>query len=155
MKFSKLLVIGLILLLPSVSLADSASEKEAEKLLETMGMEQLLERSIEQMLNIQLQQNPAMMPFVDIMKEFLDKYMSYESLKPDLLKLYADEFTAAELSEINAFYQTAVGQKTIQKMPTLMAQGSQIGSARIQEHVGELQSQIEAEAKRLDENQAQ
>ncbi len=154
MKISKLIIFGLILLLPTLAVADSASEKEAEKLLDTMGMEQLLERSMDQMLRVQLQQNPGLVPFKEIIKTFLATYMSYDSLKPDLLKMYAAEFSASELKEINAFYATDVGKKTIQKMPTLMAKGGQIGSSRIQEHIGELQSAIEAESKRLQENTA-
>ena len=152
MKFSKLLILGLILLLPTLAMADSASEKEAAKLLDSMGMEQLLEKSMDQMLNVQLQQNPGLEPFKEIISTFLDKYMSYKSLKSDLLQMYAEEFSASELKEINAFYATEVGKKTIQKMPVLMAKGGRLGSSRIQEHIDELQSAIAAESQRLQEN---
>ena len=44
-------------------------------------MEQALEQSISQMLQIQLQQNPALAPYKNIMLQFFKKHMSYENLK--------------------------------------------------------------------------
>lgn len=155
MKISKLFFLLTFLCISSMSAADIASEKEAEKLLNVMGMDQALEQSISQMLDVQLQQNPALAPYKGVMLEFLAKHMSYESLKPDLLKIYSEEFTTDELKEINSFYATNIGKKTIEKMPTLMAQGSQIGAARIQENIGELQAMIKAESERIQRLQSQ
>ena len=81
--------------------------------------------------------------------------MSYESLKPEMLKIYSEAFTADELKEINKFYATGAGKKTIEKMPTLMAQGGQIGAARVQENIGELQAMMKAEAERIEKLQSQ
>jgi hypothetical protein len=75
--------------------------------------------------------------------------MSWESLKPEFLKIYANAFTATELREINKFYATDTGKKTIENMPALMAQGAQIGAVRVQENIGELQAMIKAESERL------
>ena len=75
--------------------------------------------------------------------------MSYESIKPELIKMYSEAFTASELKEIIAFYSTDVGQKSIQKMPALTAQGAQLGATRVQQNIGDLQAMIEAEAERL------
>ncbi len=133
----------------SVLYADSAAEKEAEDLLEMIDMESALEQSMSQMLDLQLQQNPMLAPYRTVMLSFFKKHMSYESIKPEVLKIYAETFTASELKEINAFYATDVGQKTIEKMPTLMAQGGEIGARRVQENIGELQSMLEAETARL------
>ncbi len=133
----------------SQAFADKASEMSAEKLLNAMDMETTLSHSIEQMLNLQLQQNPSMAPYKETLATFFKKHMSYESLKPEMIKLYAEAFTAAELNEITAFYNTAVGKKTIEKMPALMAAGGQIGAQRIQANMAELQSMIQAESERL------
>lgn len=133
----------------SPAFADSASEEEAEKLLNAVGMEEVLSQSMSQMLDIQLQQNPTLAPYKEVMLEFLNKYMSYESIKPDMIRIYSEAFTASELREINAFYATDVGKKTIATMPALMAQGSQIAVARVQANMGELQSMIQAEAERI------
>lgn len=146
--FQFLVFIGFVSVL-SPAFADSAAEEEAEKLLNAVGMDEVLSQSMAQMLDVQLQQNPALVPYKEVMLEFLGKYMSYESLKPDMIRIYSEAFTASELREINAFYATDVGRKTIEKMPVLMAQGSQIAVARVQENMGELQSMIQAESERI------
>tara|TARA_R110002126_G_scaffold15185_17_gene62570 strand:- start:15075 stop:15536 length:462 start_codon:yes stop_codon:yes gene_type:complete len=149
MKLSKTVLLLSFLFISPICLANSDSQKEAEKLLNTMGMEQAFEQSIDQMLDIQLQQNPALAPYKGVMQEFFSKHMSYDILKPEMLKIYANAFTANELKEINKFYATDVGKKTIKLMPTLMAQGGQIGAARVQANIDELQTMIKAESERL------
>jgi hypothetical protein len=155
MKLLNRFLLLAFLCVSSISSADTASEKEAEKLLSIMGMEQVLEQSISQMLDVQLQQNPALAPYKGVMLEFFSKHMSYESLKPDMLKIYSNEFTAEELKKINSFYATDVGKKTIEKMPILMVQGGQIGAARVQENIGELQEMIKVESERIQNLQSQ
>jgi hypothetical protein len=138
-----------------MSLADAASEKEAEKLLNMVGTQEVMEQSMSQMLDIQLQQNPALAPYKGVMMEFLNENMSYESLKPELIKMYSEEFTSSELREINAFYSTDVGKKSIEKMPTLMMQGGQLGATRVQENIGDLQAMIQAESERIQKLQSE
>jgi hypothetical protein len=80
------------------------------------------------------------------MKSFLGKYMSWPSLKDDMVKIYMTEFTEPELKELTAFYNTPLGKKTVQKMPALMAKGAEMGQKRVQEHLPELQAAIQAKA---------
>ena len=155
MNFSIVFVLITALSMSSMSLADAASEKEAEKLLDMVGTQAVMEQSMSQMLDIQLQQNPALAPYKGVMMEFLNKNMSYESLKPDLVKMYSEEFTSSELREINAFYSTDVGKKSIEKMPTLMMQGGQLGATRVQENIGDLQAMIQAESERIQKLQSE
>jgi len=149
----KLFKLGLLvgsLAISSLTFANSDSEIEAEKLLNSMGMEKTMTASMSQMLDLQMQQNPTLVPFKLVMMKFFKKHMSWDSLKPEFVQIYSEAFTASELRDINAFYATDTGRKTIQKMPTLMAQGAQIGAARVQANIMELQSMIKAEAERLE-----
>ncbi|MDG1749460.1 MAG: DUF2059 domain-containing protein [Porticoccaceae bacterium] len=155
MNFSIVFVLITALSMSSMSLADAASEKEAEKLLDMVGTQEVMEQSMSQMLDIQLQQNPALAPYKGVMMEFLNKNMSYESLKPDLVKMYSEEFTSSELREINAFYSTNVGKKSIEKMPKLMMQGGQLGATRVQENINDLQAMIQAESERIQKLQSE
>ena len=50
--------------------ADTESEREAEKLLTTMGMEEVMVQSMSQMIDLQLQQNPTLAPFKPVMMKF-------------------------------------------------------------------------------------
>ena len=141
---------ALILFTAQFSIADDASQKEAGKLLDEIGMEKMLEQSIQQMLQVQIQQNPGLAPYKNVMLKFFAKNMSYESLKPEFVKIYAEAFSAKELREINQFYKTPTGKKSVELMPQLMAQGAQIGAARVQSNIGELQQMIADESKRIE-----
>jgi hypothetical protein len=144
------LLLGAIALFqPATIRADEASHrKAAESLFTLMGMEKMLTESVDQMLAMQVKQNPALAQHQPQMKAFLSKYMSWASLKDDMTKLYTSEFTESELNEMNKFYQTPLGKKTIERMPVLMAKGAEIGQKRIQEHLPELQATLAAEQKK-------
>jgi hypothetical protein len=136
--------------------ADPAAHQEAARqLLAAVNMERMLSQSIEQMLELQIQQNPQLAPFRQTMLDFLDKYMSYESLEEDLVALYAEAFSEAELRDLVAFYETPTGQKTVQLMPTLMSRGAQIGAKRVQDNIGELQKAIQAAVEAQSAEQSQ
>ena len=149
MNLIKVSLLAFLLSVSAGATADPAAAQEAEKLLEVTNMEGVLKQSIEQMLDIQIQSAPQLVPYKNIMLEFLEKYMSYENLKPDLIKIYSNAFTASELRELNQFYTTEIGKKSIEKMPMLMAQGAQLGAMKVQQNSAELEAMIKAESERL------
>jgi uncharacterized protein len=53
--------------------------------------------------------------------------LSYDRLKPELIKLYDETFTVQELSGINAFYESPAGQAYLAKIPELTKKSSQVG----------------------------
>lgn len=144
-----ILIGALVLFQPPIARADEASHRKAvESLFTLMEMESLLSQSVDSMLAMQVQQNPAIAPYQAQMKAFLNKYMGWASLKDDMAKLYMANFSESELNELNKFYQTPLGKKTVQKMPTLMTKGAEIGQKRVQEHLPELQAAIAAGEKK-------
>ncbi len=149
MNLLKSALLAATLTTATLAVADDASLKEAELLLQTMGTEAALEQSMSQMLQVQLQQNPALAPYKGVMQAFFNKYTGYDSLKQEMAQAYADVFTLDELQQINAFYASEVGQKVVHTMPQLMAEGAQLGVSRVQENIGELQAMIKAESERI------
>ena len=149
MTFLRIRLLLSLLSISSFTWADDAAEAEAEKLLSVMNMEKVMDESITQMVDVQLQQQPTLAPFKSVMLKFFKKHMSWESLKFEMVYIYSKTFTAQELNELTAFYSTPTGKKAIEKMPTLMAQGAQVGAARIQENMSELQAMIKEESVRL------
>lgn len=144
--FVSVLIGAIVLFQPAPARADEASHRKAvESLFALMGMENVLTQSIDQMLAMQVQQNPSLAQYQPQMKAFLSKYMSWASLKDDMAKIYMAEFSESELNELTKFYQTPLGKKTIQKMPGLMAKGAEIGQKRVQDHLPELQAALAAE----------
>ena len=149
MTFLRITALISLLSISPIIWADNASEAEAEKLLSIMDMEKVMDESITQMVDVQLEQQPTLAPFKSVMLKFFRKHMSWESVKFEMVYIYSKTFTAHELKELTAFYSTPTGRKAIEKMPTLMAQGAQVGAARIQENMWELQAMIKEESERL------
>jgi hypothetical protein len=127
---------------------NSSHYKAAEQMLNLMDMETMIRRSIDEMLKAQIAQNPSIAAFESVMREFLMKHMSWDSLKADTIKIYMAEFTEPELNEMNKFYQTPTGKKMVEKMPSLMSKGTELGAKRLQEHMPELQTAIMEAAKK-------
>lgn len=145
MRFPTLIVIAALMLPLSNLSADEVSHKAAaEGLLNSMNMEKLLTESVDQMLVVQIQQNPQLAEVQPQMRDFLIKHMSWASLKDDMISIYTAEFTEDELKELTAFYQTPVGKKAIEKMPAMMAKGAELGQKRVQDNLPELQAAIQA-----------
>jgi hypothetical protein len=143
---SLLLALGVLISAPS-ALADEKSHREAtEQLLNLMDMEKVMAQSVDQMLAIQVKQNPAMGQFEGQMRAFLGKYMSWASVKEDMIKIYMTEFTEPEIRELIAFYQTPVGKKTVQKLPALLQKSAELSQQRMQQHLPELQQAIQSAA---------
>lgn len=159
MKLFKLCIYLLVFTLSSSfyqATALAASEnhrKAANDLLDTMDLNTLLSGSIESMLQLQLSQNPSLLPFEKTMQTFFNKYMSGESLREGFLEIYIETFTEKELKEMNAFYNTATGKKALKETPALMSKGAALGQKRVQENISELQSMIAEEAKKIQEMQ--
>ena len=153
--FKTTLFAATLLLTSNAALADAESIKEAEQLLVTLGTEAALEQSMSQMIDVQLQKNPGLTAYREVMMAFFNKYTSYDSLKLEMAESFAGEFTLAELKEINNFYASDVGQKVVHKMPQLMAEGAQLGVMRAQEHIGELQAMIKAESERIQASESE
>ncbi|WP_022822695.1 DUF2059 domain-containing protein [Hymenobacter norwichensis] len=120
----------------------ASHRKAAEELLVVTGGEQSTNDIMSRMLDVQMQQHPELKAVETEMRSFMNKYMSWQSIKGDMLTLYTQEFSEKELQELSKFYQTPTGRKTIQKMPQLLQAGMEIGQKRVQEHLPELQQVI-------------
>jgi hypothetical protein len=154
-RVKKLICCTLFMMSPLFSMnvwANDEAVAEAEKLLDNLGMEAILEQSITQSLDFQVQKNPELVPYVGVMKAFLAKHMSYESLKDDIVNLYSTTFSVQELKDISAFYSTETGKKTLQKLPELARISNQLGSDRVQENIEELHRMLEGASKLVEES---
>lgn len=134
---------------PSAFAFTASHKQAANNLLDTMKINELLAQSIEAMMQLELNNNPALKPFEGTMRDFFNKYMSGESLRDQFVELYAETFSEQELVELNSFYRTPTGQKALAASPQLMAKGAALGQRRVQENITELQNMIAAEAERI------
>ena len=63
----------------------------------------------------------------NIYRAWFHQDIDRESMKKQMVDLYAGAFSQVEIEEITKFYQTPAGQKFLQKSPELMKLGGQIG----------------------------
>jgi hypothetical protein len=123
----------------------------ANKLLDLTGtasfMQQTFETGIKPSLD-QMKAKGAPDDLVDAIhveaRNFFQENFNWETLKPKLAALYADNYTEAELRDIIAFYQTPTGQKTIAKMPSLMQQSLVMSMTGVQANMPEFQRRVSA-----------
>jgi len=134
-------------LLAGTAFAEETShEKAVIQLLDLMRIQDVMDKNIDALLDMQVKQNKDLAPYKEVMRKFLKKYMSYESLKAEFTKLYVEEFSEPEINDMIAFYNTPTGKKALVKLPTLAARGSEIGMAQIQGHLDELKTMVSEEA---------
>ena len=67
----------------------------------------------------------------------------------EMVRMYTEAYTLEELKEINAFYSSKVGKKTLELMPRLVARSGQIAAAKVEDNLDELRTMIKAETLRL------
>ena len=136
------LVVGLCLCSAQAQADDASHMASVQELFKVMHMDETMAKSIDAMLDQQVKQNPLIGRFRAVMSAFLQKHMSWQSIEPEMAKIYMQEFTEAEIKEMSTFYKTPLGQKVITKTPAMMAKGAEIGQARVQQNMAELQKMI-------------
>jgi hypothetical protein len=112
--------------------------KAATELMQVMHADKTLHDQISAAFDVQIQNNPAMVPYRGAMQQFADKYLTWDAIGPQLTTAYAEVFTESELKDLIAFYKTPTGQKLSSQQATLSAKGQAIGLAVVQAHQGEL-----------------
>ncbi|MBK1834734.1 DUF2059 domain-containing protein [Roseibacillus ishigakijimensis] len=77
-----------------------------------------------------------------------------EAVIAKFTELYTETFTLEELRELDAFYQTPLGQKVLHTMPELTQKGMQIGMEAAQNEQEALKKRMQAFQEKVMEDQA-
>ena len=139
-----------LILISSAAWADEASKAaKIEEILQISKTSQGLQQIVEQMRNMQMAQVAKMkLPPAEqarseeIQKKIMDLVagrLSWDRMKPLLVKMYADTFSESELDGILNFYKSPAGQAMLEKMPALMQRTMSLA----QEAASGLQPEIE------------
>ena len=129
-----ILAAGLVCAIPFAARADDASRKaKCAELLKVTNSEQMMEQMLDSMQKMQTEQFAKMEVSAEVRasaaemqkrtEALVRKMLSWETLKPRFIDLYAATYTEAELDGILAFYKSPSGRAMLDKMPQLM-QGS-------------------------------
>lgn len=142
-------LMGALLLSPAPLPGEESGHRQAiEELFEVLGMERAHKAGMEQMLAVQVQQNPQIGLFGDVHRRFFEKHMSWESLRGEFIVVFMEEFSERDIRELIAFYRTPTGQKTVTKLPVLMSEGSRLQARLLREKMPELERTIREEEER-------
>jgi len=129
----------LFLILPlvvcSVSLADEATHREAAvRVLEITKADAAMKSGFQAMIDPVLASmrqrgmpEAAAQEVKEAFSQWFTEEIKWEDIKPKMVEIYVQQFSEAELKELQAFYQTPTGQKAIEKLPIVMQQGANIG----------------------------
>lgn len=116
--------------------------KAAETMVSLSSSAEAYNKKIDQKLDMMFKQLPDRADKKDVqekLREFLSRYLSWDSIRLELATLYANKFTEAEIQEIVSFYQTPAGRKLSLIGPQLSQAQMEIGQRRMQEHMTEFQ----------------
>lgn len=113
-----------------------------ERLLEVSDAEGAMRKGMQQMMDMQVEQNPMFASMRNIMEEFYATHLTWARMKPELVSIYADAFTEAEIRELTAFYQTELGRKMMERMPEVMGRSAEISQRLVQAHLPELAQKV-------------
>jgi hypothetical protein len=119
----------------STTSPSQTQRQAAEALLTTLYSEASFNTMIDQRLAAQFKIAPDMQQYEPELRAFISKYLGWTTIRPELVALYAQEFTEAELREMTRFYQSPTGQKAIARVSVLRQTALDIGLRRIQEHL--------------------
>lgn len=128
----KYLLLALIALLPCLAHADEASHRAAAiKLLDTLKAKETMRAAFMTYVDTMpagANTTPAELADVkQAMADWFDKDFKWEDLQSKLADIYEKNFSEEELNQLAAFYQTPLGQKTLNQLPQAMKDGAQIG----------------------------
>jgi uncharacterized protein len=133
----------------------------AEELLNEMNMKATLEKSfdmVKKMMSGQLAKikpqaslakddpkaaeamEKARAKMMDKTMDMISQDMSWDSMKEDYIKIYADTFTEEELQGLIAFYKSPVGKAFIEKQPIVMEQSMKLSQQRLMQVMPKVQA---------------
>ncbi len=131
----------LILLLATLMLFASPSPQRkavAMSMLNAMNKDRNMDRLMNNMIKMQISQNPLLRMHKEKVIQFFMKHTSFQKMKSQLALMYAKELTIPEMRTFTAFCKTKEGQRILLKMPRLINLSSALGQRNIQKHYPEL-----------------
>ena len=132
---------------------NAAHVAAALELFKSIKLEESIPNTSGAMIDSEIARNPNMLPYRDVMLRWLQKYMTWDSMRPELVLLYTDTYSEPELKQLAAFYRTPLGQKTMAKMPELLQRTAMIGARLGSAHSDELKAAMNARTEELQKAQ--
>jgi hypothetical protein len=151
------LLLVLVLCLPLTARADEASRRvKVQELLTLLHMDTLMQQMMDAIQKQTAdnarqicdetptpQQQALLDDFEKKLFALVESRVGWKAIEPDIIDLYARNFTDEDLDGILAFYKSPAGVSMITKMPAMAAQAMQISQARVTALMPELKQMTE------------
>lgn len=136
----------LICLLAPLAQADDASHRAAAerflKLAKAEGMTAPVYQQVAQLIHANfsqaggsLQYEPILRRYQQQAREEVDRVLSWEAIRDELIDLYVPVFTEEELSRLSEFYESEVGRKLMDHLPELTRASMKVSQVRVEEQL--------------------
>ncbi len=132
------LLAAVLLTITAFATGYTRHEQAAYDLLDAMKFEENFVKTTDIIIQGQITLTPE---GEEALKNFTAHYMNPELFKSEMARVYQEVFTTDELKELTAFYQTELGQKTLQKMPEIIQKSAAIQNDLVN-HLDELEALI-------------
>ena len=137
----KIIAIFIMMAISIPAFAESASKESVKELLKITKSEQFLgqmNQQINTMMHSSIEkitqgrklttkQELAVVNYTQELGKIMQEGFTWAKLEPEMIKIYAEEFSQEEIDGMIKFYKTPVGQSTIDKMPIVMQKSMQVG----------------------------
>jgi hypothetical protein len=121
----------------------------AHELFKAIRLQESIASTSAAMVDSEISHNPGLGPYRDVMLAWLQKYMTWDAMLPELTRIYAEAYTEGELKALAMFYSSPVGQKALVKTPELLQKTATIGAKISQPHSPELNTLLNAKRDEL------
>jgi uncharacterized protein len=145
MKILSVAWLAALALQPALANETKPSEQSVDRLFEVMHTSQLLDTyasQIDAAMRASLRQGPEWVQLNAEQQQIVDDMsteltslikheISWQSVRPMMVEVYRNTFSAHEVDEMVKFYQSPAGQAVISKLPAAMAQAMQAMQERV------------------------
>jgi hypothetical protein len=126
----------------------------AYKLLEAMNLKSVYIGAVDGYAKRLVKANTNFKSIEGKIKDFYQKYVSWDIMKKDLAKLYSSYYNEKELNDITNFYKTDTGKKVLATMGKVAYEGQMLTQKRLKPHLNELKSLLDSAIKKAKDKEA-
>lgn len=96
-------------------------QQRVEQLLDIFGVSAVCESTVDSIVKQAVETEPGLAGAEQTIRGFLAKKVGWDALKPEIMRLYMEQFSEAELAEIIGFYESGTGRKFAAASPVISA----------------------------------
>jgi uncharacterized protein len=148
MKTASLLTLTLLVIGPFAGAQELTKEAKIERLLTVMNADNMIDQMFEQIKAMTAAQVPPgstpqqIAQAREVQTKILDLVkarISWEKMRPQYVKLYAETFSDEEIGGMLAFYGSPAGRAMLEKMPALVTKIMEVAQGQMKDVLPEIQ----------------